>query len=150
MIAKKIIFLSTLLFIYSCGFSPIYKNLDSVNFNVVVIETSGESEINNYIKSNLKRFNNKKSNKEISISMNSTYKKNVLAKDSTGKNTDYISIVETIFIIKNKNRKISIKRTFNFKSIDDKFEEANYEKIIKQNLSKIISNELISQLSRFK
>ena len=150
MIAKKIIFLSTLLFIYNCGFSPIYKNLDSVNFNVVVVETSGESEINNYIKSNLKRFNNKKSNKEISIIMNSTYKKNVLAKDSTGKNTDYISIVETIFIIKNKNRKISIKRTFNFKSIDDKFEEANYEKIIKQNLSKIISNELISQLSRFK
>ena len=150
MIAKKIIFLSTLLFIYNCGFSPIYKNLDSVNFNVVVVETSGESEINNYIKSNLKRFNNKKSNKEISISMNSTYKKNVLAKDSTGKNTDYISIVETIFIIKNKNRKISIKRTFNFKSIDDKFEEANYEKIIKQNLSQIISNELISQLSRFK
>ena len=129
-----------------------YKNLENIGFNVYVMETSGNNEINNFIKSNLKRLNNQKSKKEFSITIDSEYEKIILAKDSTGKNTDYTSIVKSTFIIKDidKDRKITIQKTFNFKSIDDKFEESNYENIIKENLSKIISNELISQLTRLK
>ena len=43
-------------FFVSCGFNPVYKNLQNINFEIILNEMSGDRDINNLIKSNLKKY----------------------------------------------------------------------------------------------
>ena len=45
---------------------------------------------------------------------------------------------------------ITIEETFDYKSIEDKLAELDYERSIKNNLTNIIINKLITQISRLK
>ena len=54
--------------------------------------------------------------------------------------------VETIFLVKSTNKRIIITEKKIIDSMDDKFEEARYEKSIKQSFAYSISNKLISEL----
>ena len=51
-----------------------------------------------------------------------------------------------IFLVKSTNKKIIITEKKIIESMDDKFEEARYEKSIKQSFAYSISNKLISEL----
>ena len=53
---------------------------------------------------------------------------------------------EAIFLIKSTNKKIRITEKKIIDSMDDKFEEARYERSIKQSFAYSISNKLISEL----
>ena len=44
------------IFFVSCGFNPVYKNLQNINFEIILNEMSGDRDINNLIKSNLKKY----------------------------------------------------------------------------------------------
>ena len=45
---------------------------------------TGDRELNNFLKTNLGKYKNKKTDNKIYIEANSTYKKIILSKDSTG------------------------------------------------------------------
>ena len=146
MIKKNIIIISLILFLNSCGFTPIYLNKNDVKFSIERVNYSGDRDLNNFLKMNLDQYKNEKIDNKFSIDAKSTYKKIILSKDGTGKVTNYQLEAEVIFLIKSINKEIKIIERKIIDGMDDKFEEARYERTIKQSFASSITNKLISEL----
>ena len=148
---KKILTIFLSIFILSgCGYTPIYKNLDNVNFSIDILEFKGDRSINNKIKSKLANYTLKERERKFSISLNSEYRKNIVAKDTTGAATEYKIIIETEFKILSSNieQQLRLVESFNMQKISDKLEEQDYEESIKNSLTNIIARKLILRLSQ--
>ena len=146
MIKKNIIIVSLILFLNSCGFTPIYLKKNDVQFSIEQVNYSGDRDLNNFLKINLDQYKNEKIDNKISIDAKSTYKKIILSKDGTGEVTNYQLEAEVIFLIKSNNKEIKITEKKIIDSMSDKFEEARYERSIKQNFASSITNKLTSAL----
>ena len=146
MLKKNIIILSIILFLTNCGFTPIYLQSNDLNFSIEQIKYTGDRDLNNFLKINLDRYKNEKINNKIFLNGETKYEKNILSKDSTGKITSYQLKVEVTFEVESTNKKIRISEKKIIDSMDDKFEEARYERSIKQSFAYSISNKLISEL----
>jgi len=147
MLKKNIIIISLFLFLANCGFTPIYLKNKNINFSIEQVDYIGDRDLNNYLKINLDRYKNEENNNKIFIKVETKYEKDILSKDSTGKISSYQMKVEAIFLVKSINKKIIITEKKIIDSMDDKFEEARYEKSIKQSFAYSISNKLISELT---
>ena len=143
---KNIIVITLIFFLANCGFTPIYLNDTDLNFSIEKVNYIGDRDLNNFLKTNLIKYKNEKSKNKIYIEANSTYRKIILSKDSTGEITSYQLEAEVIFTIMPLNKKIKIKEKKIMDSKDDKFEEAKYERSMKQNFASSISNKLSTQL----
>ena len=146
MLKKNIIIISLILFLNSCGFTPIYLKKNDIKFSIEQVDYSGDRDLNNFLKINLDQYKNKKIDNKISIDAKSTYKKIILSKDGTGEVTNYQLEAEVIFLIKSNNKEIKITERKIIDSMSDKFEEARYERSIKQNFATSITNKLTSEL----
>ena len=146
MIKNNIIILSIIFFLANCGFSPIYLKNENRNFSIEKVIYTGDRELNNFLKSNLKNYKNEESNNKFFIEVKSEYKKVVLSKNAASEATNYQLEAKVIFLIKPINKEISITEKKIMDSMDDKFEEARYERIIKQNFAYSISDKLSSEL----
>jgi len=146
MIKKNIIIISLILFLNSCGFTPIYLNKNDVKFSIERVNYSGDRDLNNFLKINLDQYKNEKIDNKFSIDAKSTYKKIILSKDGTGKVTNYQLEAEVIFLIKSIDKEIKIIEKKIIDSMDDKFEEARHERTIKQSFASSITNKLTSEL----
>jgi len=122
------------------------KNTD-LNFSIEQVTYTGDRDLNNFLKTNLIKYKNEKINNKIYIEANSTYKKIILSKDNTGEITNYQLEAEVIFLVKPLNKKIKIKEKKILDSKNDKFEEARYERSIKQNFASSISEKLSTELN---
>jgi hypothetical protein len=146
MIRKNLLLISLIFFLTHCGFTPIYLQNKDVNFSIEQVTYTGDREINNFFKTNLTQYKNEKVDNKIYIEVNSVYEKIILSKDGTGAVTNYQLEAEIIFLIKPLNKVIKITDKKIMKSMDDQFEEAKYEKTIKQGFASSITNKLISKL----
>jgi len=146
MIKKNIIFIYLIFFLTNCGFTPIYLNDTDLNFSIEKVNYIGDRDLNNFLKTNLIKYKNEKSKNKIYIEANSAYRKIILSKDSAGETTSYQLEAEVIFLIMPLNKKIKINEKKIMDSKDDKFEEARYERSIKQNFASAISNKLSTEL----
>lgn len=146
MIKKNIIIVCLILFLNSCGFTPIYLKKNDIKFSIEQVNYSGDRDLNNFLKINLDQYKNEKIDNKISIDAKSTYKKIILSKDGTGEVTNYQLEAEVIFLIKSNNKEIKITEKRIIDSMSDKFEEARYERSIKQNFASSITNKLTSEL----
>jgi len=146
---KLLLTIFLLIFLNSCGFQPIYssKNLKQFSLNITSIE--GENEINNLIKRNLKFYENDLYNKKFNLVVKTDYEKNILTKNKQGKTTDYELVIKANFEINSdkNNYSVEIIKQINIKSMDDVFQERQYEKSMKQNLVNTIIDELINKIS---
>ena len=146
MIKKNVIILSIIFFLTNCGFSPIYLKNENRNFSIEKVIYTGDRELNNFLKSNLKNYKNEESNNKFFIEVKSEYTKVILTKNTAGEVTNYQLEARVIFLIKPINKEISITEKKIMDSMDDKFEEARYERTIKQNFAYSISDKLSSEL----
>lgn len=139
--------LITIPFIYSCGFTPKYANYEGINFQIEIGKSTGDRELNNFLKSKLKRYNNKKNeNLEIlSLDLNSKFEKNSIAKNTKGEITKYElkAIVNITLIFENKTREVIFDERFKIDKIDDSVEQNNYILIIKKDFANEIIDKLI-------
>ena len=145
MIKKKILYISLIFILTNCGFTPIYLKNTNVNFSIEQVTYEGDRDLNNFLKTNLNQYKNKNANK-INIEVNSIYRKVILSKDGKGEVANYQLEAEVLFLIKPSNKKIKITEKKIMDSMDDKFEEARYERTIKQNFASSISNKLSLEL----
>jgi len=146
MIRKNIILISLIFFLAHCGYTPIYLQNTDVNFSIEQVNYTGDREINNFFKTNLNQYKNEKIENKIYIEVKSVYEKIILSKDGTGAVTNYQLEAEVIFLIQPLNKVIKINEKKIMKSMDDQFEEAKYERTIKQGFASSITNKLISKL----
>ena len=146
MLKKNIIIISLIFFLTNCGFTPIYLGNDNVNFSIEQINFTGDRELNNFFKIHLKKYKNDETDKKFFIEAESRYEKVILSKDQTGKVSNYQLEAEVIFTIKPNNKKIKFFEKKIMASIDDKFEEASYERSVKQGFASSMSSKLISKI----
>jgi predicted transcriptional regulator len=153
MYKKSIILTVLLVLLNSCGYTPLYLG-SSLKISIEIIKQDGDRDINNLIISNLKRFSNKSeiTKKNYEIIINSLYSKKIIAKDATGKSTDYKLNIVVNFTVKSdeKTKILNFKETFNMKGLDNNFEEKEYEKVIQKNMVNTIIQKLITQLNTIK
>ena len=143
---KNIIIISLIFFLTNCGFAPIYLNNAKVNYSIEQINYEGDKELNNFLKTNLNQYKNEKNKNKIYIEANSIFEKIVLTKNGAGEITSYQLKAEVIFSVKPLNKKIKITEKKIMNIMDDKFEEARYERSTKQSFASSISNKLSSEL----
>ena len=146
MIKKNIIIICLYFFLTNCGFEPIYLDKNNTTFSIEKIDYTGDRELNNFLKTNLNKYKNKKVNNKIFIEANSSYEKIILSKNAEGEVANYQLKAEVIFLIKPTNKKIKFNKKVIMDIMDDKFDEAKYERSIKQNFAYSISNKLTSEL----
>mgnify|MGYP001227165728 FL=1 len=137
-----------LLFLSSCGYSSIYKNQQSLDFQLNIIGTEGDYEMNNLISNEIRLYSNKVSQNIYDIDIYTNYKKDVLTKNSSGLITDYNLSVVSVFSInlKSKNKTFKFKEDINIKNQSNTFEQNTYEKNIKRNFASSIREKLISAI----
>ena len=134
------------LFLFSCGYSPIYQADQKSNFKLDVIEFSGEKEISRLIIRNLERLKNNKSSNVYNVNFISTEENIVATKDKKGNASSYkITIIVDFYLNnesndKNFNKKF-IKETI-YNSMDNKFELNQYKKNIKKNMTSQILQDI--------
>ena len=145
---KNIAILTFVLFLSHCGYSSIYKNQQSLDFQFNIIKTEGDYEMNNLIKNEIKLYTNTDSQKIYNIKINTDYKKEVLTKNSSGVITDYnlTTTSEVSINLKDQTKIFEFEESINIKNQSDTFEQYIYEKNIKRNFASSIREKLISTI----
>jgi len=142
----------TLLFllIASCGYSPIYSNLENKNLNIKVENFEGDRNINNLIKDKLNKYKSVNAEKTYLVKITTDYEKLILSKDTAGLITNYrlTSNVNFDVTYKNLSKTINVKEKFDIKKRDSLFEDQKYENLIKQNMANLSVQKFIFQLLR--
>jgi len=150
MLKKKINFFIIMLMLTSCGFTPININQNYLNFKVEIINIEGDSEINNIIRSKLiRRQSSSEDIKELfKLEINTNYQKNIFSRNLAGGAENYQLDVEAKVQVINKNIKKNyiFKENFLMKNINDQFEQAQYEKNIKNTFANSISEKIIAKI----
>ena len=145
---KNIILICFVFFLSNCGYTSIYKNQKSQDFQINVIEMTGDNEFNNLLKNELKLYSNRNSNEQYNISLNSKYQKIIVSKNSSGVATDYKILVISIINIKlnNKIHDLKFRESINIKNNSNSFEQNKYERNIKKNFASIIREKLVIKI----
>ena len=145
---NKILLILFLLLLNNCGYTSIYKNQKSNNFQINISEMSGDNEFNSYIRNELKLFSNNNPDEIYNITLNSNYEKVVISKNTSGVATNY-NISADVKINLSLNGKIInlvFNENINIKNNSNSFEQNNYEKSVKRNFASSIREKLIIKI----
>ena len=137
--------------LHACGYAPMYAGNQKVDFYIENIEfDNGDKDLANFIKTNLNNYLVVKDSKKFKIKTSIEYVKNSLSKNSAGETEEYELSSYVIFDVESegKNFEIKIKETFKMNNFSDEFEELEYERVVKQTMSRSIASKLIIRLSR--
>ena len=146
---KKIILITLFSFLFSsCDYKPIYST-NNFDYFIEDISFEGDIEVNNLIDKKIKKFQNTNSSKRFKIKATSSYNKISQSKDKTGKTTDFRIYINVKFEIQSQKetKTLTIIEDFVMKDFTNNFEEQKYEKMKKDNLTDLITNKLLTQLS---
>jgi len=149
MIKKNLIkILMMLIFLSSCGYSPIFSKKNS-NFSINEMIISGDKTVNKIINSKLNNYKNLEGKNLFSLNINNTLKKSISSKDSKGNPKTYRINISSEVFVKDSNGKKKEKifsKSFDYKNDDDKFGLKKYENTTTKNLAEKISIEIINFL----
>ena len=148
MINKNLFLIIIFIFLTHCGYTAVYKKDTNSEIRISLTRMEGNKELNNKINSQLRRYYNNESKNIFVIKINSTFNKETIAKDATGKITNYELVAISCFQIsyKNKNHNVSFKESLRIKNMEDAFEQRKYENIIKNNFASSIHEKLLLKL----
>ena len=146
----KISFLSLILIVTSCGYSPMFTQ-KNYNFEIGEVIFSGEKEINKIIENRLNTIQKNKSvnKKKYNLNIFSEKKRNVISKDSKGDPLKYEMIIAIEYNISNNKEMLlerEIKKGNIYNNDNDLFELEQSEKIIIENISGNLSDNIISSI----
>ena len=138
-------------FLNNCGFTPQYADFKGIDFSLNINKVEGDRELNNAITSQLNRYNNT-SLKTINLDIKTKFTSNIVSKDTTGKATKYNLKADVEFTLNtvDDTRTIKMFEEFKIDKIEDNVEENNYIRIIKRDFAEIITEKLISNISKNK
>jgi hypothetical protein len=145
---RNIILIFCLIFLGSCGYTSIYKNQKSQDFQINIIEMVGDNEFNNLFRNELGLYSKTDSNKKYDILINSKYQKIIVSKNSSGVATDYKILVNTkINVNLNKEtKKLEFNESINIKNNSNSFEQNRYERNIKRNFASSIREKFLIKI----
>ena len=146
---KKILLILTL-FLYSCGYQPIYinKNLNNLEFAEIVLK--GEKDLNRIIieSLSLKESESNLSLNKIQITTNTLIEET--SKNSKGQVQTYRTIINVELLITKNGELIKSKifmEDFSYNSRDNKFELVEYQDEVRDDIIKKIIEEIVIYLN---
>jgi hypothetical protein len=145
---RNIILILCLIFLCSCGYTSIYKNKKTQDFQINIIEMTGDKEINNLIRNELKLYSSSDSNQKYDISINSIYKKDIVSKNSSGVAIDSRILVNTKIKINlnNETKNFEFDESIKIKINSNSFEQNKYERNIKRNFASSIREKFLIKI----
>ena len=147
---KKFLNILIILALCSCGYTPIYKGMRDINYEIEITNLNGDKLINNVIKVDLKRYEKiRNSDKELyRMDIDTKYEKTTISKNLAGANVNYeLKVTSTINISSTKlTDELIIIEKLNMDNMNDKFKENEYENTIKRNFGNSISRKIISKI----
>ena len=145
---KILRYIILLIFITSCGYSPIYSNLANKNINIQIEDTNGDKDINQLILQKLSRFQNANTEKVYKVKVESSFEKLILTKNTAGNATNFRLNLNVKFLTTKDgiSKEFLFFEKFDMKKGDTIFEEEKYENNIKNTMTNIIIQRFISQL----
>ena len=147
---KRYISLFFIITLTSCSYKPIFSE-KNYNFEINEILFTGDKYVNKIIESkfNLIKEEQSKNKKKYNISIRTNKEKLIVSKDSKGDPIKFDLVVSAYYEISN-NGKLLLNKRIQKNSIYnneiDKFKLEQSEKIILDNLSKKISETIISSI----
>ena len=151
MIKKIILSVFLFLFLTNCGFTPLYSNKEMNDINIEILNYEGDRDINLNLVSKL-RANSNTEGKLFKVKIITNYEKITLTNNLAGEPEEYQlgSNVEFTVIENNSEKKFRVSEKFVMKNLSDDFEERNYEKSIKKNMTNLIYNKFLIQIKKLK
>jgi len=148
---KKILIISLIFFgISQCGYSPMYSNNQNTDLNIKIIEITGDEYINNNLIRRLNRYKDANA-EEIQVKINSTFHKDVTAKNKKGNPSSFELRLTINFVTQRNNgidnKNFSFTQKVNMNALDNKIQENDYEKDMKEMLADSILNQAIQKIS---
>ena len=145
---RNIILICCLVFLSSCGYTSIYKNLKTQDFQINIIQMTGDKELNNLIKNEIGLYSNLNSNIKYDISIESKYEKIIISKNSSGVATDFKILVNTTvkFNLNNEIKSLEFNESINIKKNSNSFEQNRYERNIKRNFASSIREKFLIKI----
>ena len=140
----KLILVFPLIFIVSCGYEPLNKNLALEKINITEKVFTGNKRINKKIfnKLNLSEDNNSSGYK---IKLNTDHKIRDLSKDQAGNITSYkTTIITQVTLIKSRTvlKDKKFERNFTYSNLGNKFELSKYQREVENNIINGITQDL--------
>ena len=150
MIKKLLLILTSLIFINSCGYQPIYVNKNVKNMEFFEISLGGDKEVNRKIINSLSIKKNEFDSRLGELFIDSVYTIDEVSKNSKGQVISYRSKIEVGLIIKEGEKVIkdvSFIEEFTYNNRDNKFELTEYQKDVKNNIVVKILERIIVSLN---
>ena len=149
---RKYLIIILFFFFSSCGFEPIYKNLNDTKLHIEIKSITGEQIINDTIRNKIDTISDVQSSDKFILEIKTQYTKVPIIKDKKGNPSTFklnaSSAIKIKYQLKLKN--ISINRSSSLQISNDNFDTEIYERNIKENFGLDIINELITELYSLK
>tara|TARA_B100000683_G_scaffold167103_1_gene160989 strand:- start:16 stop:471 length:456 start_codon:yes stop_codon:yes gene_type:complete len=131
------------LFITSCGYAPLNKNIGSQKFIISEKIFSGDKRINRKIftKLNIEQSNNS----DLKLKLDTDLQIYELAKDQSGNVTTYKTTIRTnVMLLKNQEilKNKDFEKSFTYANLANKFELSKYQKEVENNIISALMREL--------
>ncbi len=137
----------------NCGFKPIYSSKNS-NFEIIEIINENENKNSFAIEKIIMSLSNKEAMRKIKLEMNYKQTFTTILKDSRGDPSKKKLSISVNLVVKNEKDNIltnkNFSEEFNYDVQSDKFNMAQYEDNITNNLNSKISNDIIFLLGTLK
>ena len=133
----------------NCGFKPIYSSKNS-NFEIVEIINENKNKNSFAIEKTIMSLSNQEGIKKVKLEMNYKQTFTTILKDSKGDPSKKKLSISLYLIVKNKKGNVltnkNFSQEFSYDVQSDKFNMAQYEDNITNNLNNKISNDVIFML----
>ena len=153
---KKLNILSFLIiiFLYGCGFEPIFSSKNINNTQLVTINEvnfKDYSELNNLFLRKFRYFQkNEENEKKFNLILNINETKTIISKNKLGDpETFNIEIIVDVLILNTEDNILNsrtIKKNKNYNNLDNKFDLKQEENIIKNNIVDEIVDEILNTM----
>ena len=130
----------------NCGYQSIYLKKDNIDFFIKEIKLEGNERIGKTISSQIQIEKNVINKIPYTIILNSKKSIDIVARDGLGNPSLYRVTFDIQAVLeknKNKIKEKNFNKTFTYNSMENKFDQSQYQKNIEQNLINKIAEEFI-------
>ena len=150
----NILFFLIIIFLYGCGFEPIFSSKNINNAQLVSIDKidfKNYSDINNLFLRKFRYFQKDEENlRKFNLGLNINKTKKIISKNKLGDpETFNIEIIVDVLILNTEDNILNsrtIKKNKNYNNLDNKFDLKQEENIIKNNIVGEIVDEIINTM----
>ena len=150
---KKIFLALIIIFLNSCGYTPLYSSKES-NYKVISFKKNLNNSLTNYIQNSIEVLSNENAVKSLKMSLEYNENISIILKDSKGDPTkNRLNVVIDLSLFDNSDNLIISKKfseSFEYNIDDNKFNLKQYEKNIKLNLVEDITQQILVFLASVK